>query len=301
MTHQHFPRLIGVALACIGAILCNSTSIAAGTTSHAHRPMVVAHRGGALLLPENTFPAFDNAVKLGVDMLEFDMQMTADDQLVITHDGSVNPTFCTADPGSGVAPGPIRSLTLADVLKFDCGSKHRAIYPTQQAVPATHMPTPDAFFARYRGGRYLFFGETKMPGKNEGEVDPVAFTRAIDAVVRKYGLEDRFILQSSDWRTLDAMHEINPRIRTCLLGVWREKADYLELARQHHAMCMLLRLQDADAAQVKRLHEAGVMVFSDVDDTAAGWRAYLARGDDALFTNDPLGLIDFLKRRDRAN
>ncbi|MBN8829511.1 MAG: hypothetical protein J0G94_02515, partial [Sphingomonadales bacterium] len=158
------------------------------------------------------------------------------------------------------------------------------------------MPTFDAFLARYRGGKHLFFGETKMPGKDEGEVDPVAFARAVDRAVRKYGLEDRFILQSFDWRTLDTMHEINQRIRTCLVGIWREKADYLELARKHHAMCMLLRLQDADAAEVKRLRQAGVKVFSDVDDTAAGWRAYLARDDDASFTNDPLGLIAFLNQ-----
>lgn len=282
-------RFIGFLLLSAGAIFANSAQAQ-------ERPLVVAHRGGALLMPENTFPAFDNAVRLGVDMLEFDMQMTADDRLVISHDGTVNASFCDADTGSGVAPGPIRAMTLDDVLKFDCGSKHRAIYPTQKAVPGTHMPTPDAFFARYKDSHELFFGETKMPGKKEGDVDPMAFTRLIAALVHKYGLEDRFILQSSDYRTLDAMHQIDPRIRTCMLSPWRFKTDYLELARQHHAMCMLLRLQDADAAEVKRLRDAGVKVFSDVVDDETGWHDYLARGADAIFTNDPAGLIAFLKR-----
>jgi glycerophosphoryl diester phosphodiesterase len=299
--HRHFRHLIGIALVCVGAVLGASPSLAADAASPSREPLVVAHRGGALLLPENTFPAFDNAVRLGVDMLEFDMQMTADNQLVITHDSSVNPTFCTAGPGAGVMPGPVRAMKLADVQKFDCGSRHRAIYPTQRAVPGTHMPSLDAFLARYRGAPALFFGETKMPGEGEGEVDPVAFARLIEAKVRQHGLEDRFILQSFDYRTIDAMHEINPRIRTCLLGVWRVKADYLELARKHHAMCMLLRLQDADAAEVKRLREAGVKVFSDVTDNEAGWRDYLVRGADALFTNDPAGLIAFLDRDGAAN
>jgi glycerophosphoryl diester phosphodiesterase len=301
VNHRHVPRLIAIALACAGAVLGASPAPATDAASRSRRPLVVAHRGGALLLPENTVPAFDNAVRLGVDMLEFDMQMTADNQLVISHDGSVNPTFCTADPGSGVKPGPVRAMTLADVLKFDCGSRHRAIYPTQKAVPGTPMPTPDAFFARYRNSRAQFFGETKMPGPGEGDVDPVAFARLVAAAVRRYGLEDRFILQSFDYRTIDAMHEINPRIRTCLLGVWRAQTDYLELARAHHAMCMLLRLQDADAAQVRRLREAGVQIFSDVVDDEAGWRDYLARGADALFTNDPAGLIAFLNRDGAAN
>lgn len=275
----------------LGALIAACAVLAATASSAQQRPLVVAHRGGALLMPENTFPAFDNALRLGVDLLEFDMVMTADDQLVITHDASVNPSFCSAD---GVAPGPVRNLTLAQVEKFDCGSKHRAIYPTQQAVPGTHMPTPDAFFTRYNDARVRFFGEIKMPKPDEGTVDPVAFAKKVDALVRKYGLEDRYILQSFDFKAIDAMHAINPRIQTCLLGVWREKADYLDLARTHHATCVLLRLQDADAAEVKRLRTAGVQVFSDVVDDEAGWRAYLARGDDAIFTNDPAGLTAFL-------
>jgi glycerophosphoryl diester phosphodiesterase len=57
------------------------------------------------------------------------------------------------------------------------------------------------------------------------------------------------------------------------------------------------RLQDADAAEVKLLQDAGVMVFSDVVDDEAGWRKYLVRGADALFTNAPAALIAFLNER----
>jgi glycerophosphoryl diester phosphodiesterase len=90
------------------------------------------------------------------------------------------------------------------------------------------------------------------------------------------------------------MHVIDPRIRTCLLYPWLAKTDYLELAHQHHAVCMLLRLQDADAAEIKRLRDAGIIVISDVGDDDKSWRAYLARGVDGLFTNDPAALITFL-------
>ncbi|OHT20619.1 Glycerophosphoryl diester phosphodiesterase [Sphingomonas haloaromaticamans] len=293
MSPREYSMHIDALMRSLAALLAVGGALAISPASAQNRPFVVAHRGGALLLPENTLPAFDNALRLGVDMLEFDMVMTADNQLVITHDTSVNPSFCTAN---GVAPGPVRAMKLADVLKFDCGSTHRAIYPTQKPVPGTPMPTADAFLARYAKANVMFFGETKMPKPGEGSVDPVAFAKKVDALVRKYGLEGRYILQSFDWRTIDAMHEVNPRIRTCLLGVWREKADYLELARAHHATCLLLRLQDADAAEVKRLRAAGVQVFSDVVDDEAGWRAYLARGDDAIFTNDPAGLTAFLHR-----
>jgi glycerophosphoryl diester phosphodiesterase len=287
-------RLIAGLLATAVAL---SPAAAAGAAA-GKRPIIVAHRGGALLWPENTLPAFDKAVEMGVDMLEFDMQMTADDRLVITHDGTVNASFCSAP---GVTAAPVRFMTLAQVRKFDCGAKHRAIYPSQQAVPGTHMPTPDEFFARYKGSSAQFFGEIKMPGKDEGEVDPVAFARLVAAAVKKAGVEDRFILQSSDYRAIDAMHQADPRIRTCLLSPWRYGTDFLEQAREHHASCMLLRLEDADAAKVKQLQAAGIMVFSQVIDDQPSWAAYLARGDDALFTNDPKGLMAFLKRNAPAN
>lgn len=286
-----------IALASASAILFASAAIAAP----GGRPLVLAHRGGALLRPENTFPAFDNAVRLGADMLEFDMQLTADDQLVISHDATIDGSFCTADPGSGLTPGPVRMMTLSDVQHFDCGSKHRAIYPGQIASPGARMPTLDAFFVRYKDTPALFFGEIKMPGPNEGTIDPITFTNLVARAVRKHGLRDRFILQSSDYRTIDAMHRIDPRIRTCLLKPWDVSTDFMGLVRQHHAKCILLRLQDADAAQVKRLREAGMMVVSEVIDTEKDWRGYLARGADALFTNDPASLIDFLNREPESH
>ena len=54
-------------------------------------------------------------------------------------------------------------------------------------------------------------------------------------------------------------------------------------------------------AQVRELRDAGVMVFSDVVDDEAGWRAYRALGTSAIFTNDPAGLIAFLNREKPGN
>lgn len=295
MRYRTFCRQ--VAAASLATCVVLGTAAFAAAAPGSERPLVIAHRGGAALMPENTIPAFDYAVKLGVDMLEFDMEMTADNQLVVQHDGTVNSTFCIADPRSSLTAKPVRQLTLAQLKRFDCGSKHRDIYPRQMAVPGARMPTPADLFARYKNTKVIFYGEAKMPGPGEGDVDPVQFTRRIEAVVRKYGVEDRFILQSSDYRTLDAMHEINPRIRTCLLRPWDAKIDFLELARKHHATCMLLRLENADVAEVKRLRDAGIMIVSEVVDTEQQWRDYLAGGWDAIFTNDPAGLTTFLQHQ----
>jgi glycerophosphoryl diester phosphodiesterase len=77
------------------------------------RPLVMAHRGGAGLWPENTAHAFAGAVALGVDVLEMDLHGTADGALVIIHDATVDRTT------NGT--GRVNSLTLADLKRLDAG------------------------------------------------------------------------------------------------------------------------------------------------------------------------------------
>ncbi|HEX8748606.1 MAG TPA: glycerophosphodiester phosphodiesterase [Pyrinomonadaceae bacterium] len=80
---------------------------------HSNVPLVMAHRGGAGLWPENTMHAFERAVPMKVDVLEMDMRATADDQLVIIHDSTVDRTT----NGSG----PVSAMTLEELKRLDAG------------------------------------------------------------------------------------------------------------------------------------------------------------------------------------
>lgn len=77
-------------------------------------PLHIAHRGGALLAPENTLVAFRSAVeRYHTDMLELDVQPTADGELVVFHDDTLD--RCT--DGSG----PVAARTLEEIRKLDAG------------------------------------------------------------------------------------------------------------------------------------------------------------------------------------
>ena len=69
------------------------------------RPFVVAHRGAPTLEPENTLRSFFTALVQGADALETDLRFTADDELVLFHD----PTLERMTEGSG----PLRDQSLA--------------------------------------------------------------------------------------------------------------------------------------------------------------------------------------------
>ncbi|HLL14779.1 MAG TPA: glycerophosphodiester phosphodiesterase [Pyrinomonadaceae bacterium] len=77
------------------------------------RPLVMAHRGGAGLWPENTARAFAGAVSLGADVLEMDLHGTSDGALVVIHDATVDRTTNGA--------GRVNALTLAELKRLDAG------------------------------------------------------------------------------------------------------------------------------------------------------------------------------------
>ncbi len=81
------------------------------------------HRGARGLFPENTLVGFAGALAIGVDVLELDVAMTADDVVVVTHDPRLNPdiTRTRTAPGSTAPGAAIRSLRAAELAGYDVG------------------------------------------------------------------------------------------------------------------------------------------------------------------------------------
>ena len=79
-------------------------------------PLLIAHRGGAGLAPENTLAAFKNAVdSWGTDMLEMDVRSTKDGEMVVVHDATVDRTTD--------GTGRVSDLAYAQLQDLDAGFK----------------------------------------------------------------------------------------------------------------------------------------------------------------------------------
>ncbi|HHW08482.1 MAG TPA: hypothetical protein GXX29_00750 [Firmicutes bacterium] len=87
--------------------------------------MVIAHRGFSGNYPENTMAAFQAAVSLQVDMVEFDVRLCRDG-LVVMHDATVDRTT------NGT--GKVAEMTLAELKALDAGSRH-PVSPRKQQIP----------------------------------------------------------------------------------------------------------------------------------------------------------------------
>lgn len=146
----------------------------------AGRPLLIAHRGGARLAPENTLAAFRQAVETWeADILETDVQPTKDGRLAVIHDETVDRTT----DGSG----PVRSMTSGELAQLDAGY---------------HFVDPEGNHSwRGRGARIPMFGElleafphvrinvdAKVPGLGALLVD----------VIRRHGAEHRVLVAAEE-------------------------------------------------------------------------------------------------------
>jgi len=77
------------------------------------RPWLFAHRGTSTLAPENTYAAFELAQSYRADVLEIDVRLSRDNQIIVTHDESVDRT----SNGTGL----VAELSLKQLQKLDTG------------------------------------------------------------------------------------------------------------------------------------------------------------------------------------
>lgn len=80
-----------------------------------------AHRGArATFAPGNTLPAFIEAIRVGADTLEGDMQVTSDGAVVLNHDDTLSAECVWAGAGAAPASRAVVDLTASEVAQFDC-------------------------------------------------------------------------------------------------------------------------------------------------------------------------------------
>lgn len=136
----------------------------------------IAHRGARKVAPENTIPAFTKAMELGADGIELDVQLSADNELFVLHDLTLNKTTS----GNGVAA----ALPLAALKELDAG----AWFGEQWR--GTLIPTLDEVFDALPDTAYVNIELKRDSIQNDG------LENAIVAFIHKRNLAHRVIVSS---------------------------------------------------------------------------------------------------------
>lgn len=193
------------------------------------RPLLHGHRGCRGLFPENTLPAFLHALALGVDALELDVVISADKQVVVSHE-----PWLAAHLGSGPSGLPIDpsqeqrynlyQLPYAAVRRCEVGVLPQPLFPQQQAVPSYRPLLSEVLVATEAACQQL----GRPPVKYSIEIKS---TRATDVIYHPAPAEfvelvlnactpetlARTTLLSFDPRVLQATRRLSPILPVCLL------------------------------------------------------------------------------------
>ena len=277
------------------------------------------HRGARGLAPENTLPAFERALALSVTTLELDIAITLDGVLVIHHDTTLNPNTTRDAAGRFIEQRPaIHSLTWAQLQAYDVGrlkpgTEYARQFPEQRPVDGTRIPRlADLFDLVKRSGddKVRFDIETKLdPAKPAETPDPEAFARALVAEIRKAGMAGRSVIQSFDWRTLQAVQKIAPEIPTAYLTVqrrfdnvgagrpegslwtagyqYREYGSVPKMVKAAGGSHWSAYFGDLDAQKVKEAQSLGLKVLAWTVNDPADMARMLDLGVDGLITDRP--------------
>ena len=129
-------RILAFVLACAALASCASApqypNRAAGIVAQMRNPqskyvVVACHRGDWRNYPENSIPAIESVIRMGADIVELDVHMTADSVLVLCHDGTIDRTT--------TGSGPVSKYTYEELQQFDLKRGHGI------GIPGLKMPT----------------------------------------------------------------------------------------------------------------------------------------------------------------
>jgi len=230
-------------------------------------PRLVAHRGDSKHAPENTLAAFQSAIAIGADRLEFDVQMTRDGALVVIHDETVDRTT------NGT--GAVKELTLAEIRALDAGNGQQ-------------VPTFEEVVALAKESETGIMPEIKSPHLYPGIEAKIV--RAIEAA----GYVDKTFVQSFNPQSLVTIKALNPSIMRCRL----HGPGQFNLSRQTDIVCPMAEMVILYPWMLRQAQAAGQPVFVWFGFIEHPWvmRLLLAMGVDGLMVDDPQALAEILNR-----
>jgi glycerophosphoryl diester phosphodiesterase len=233
--------------------------------------VAISHRGEHLQRPENTIPAFEEAIRVGADFFEVDVRTTADGKLVLSHDATVE--RCTDGKGR------IDSMTFEQVEALDAGIKKGPEYA------GTRIPTFDQALDLARGKIGIY-------------VDIKSAT-AQDLVthIEEHGMSGNVVMYCAP-KMCQQIQELNPKLKVMPeSGSVEHSRMLVDLL---HPKAIAFGAGDFKPEIIAVSKAAKAEIYVDImgkTDAPEGWQAAIDAGADGLQTDRPGPLVEWLRAK----
>lgn len=242
--------------------------------------LITAHRGGHLLVPENTLAAIDEAVEAGAHIVELDVRQTADGELIMMHDRRVDRTT--------TGTGAVDSLTWVEI---------RELPLTHQGVPTVHR-TPTLREA-------LLHARDRIMVDLDYKVGTFEAAQEVYDLIRELDMERQVLFFLYDHKEMPALHVLNPNIR--IMPRARKIEDIREIVGWQLTDIIHIDESFAGMDELELMRRQGIRLWANT----LGARDSAARVDPAAFgdffrtlkfanivqTDEPALLVNFLNKK----
>ena len=244
-------------------------------------PLALAHRGQRATFPEQTLEAYQEAIRLGADGIETDVQRTRDGRLAMLHDLTLDRTTN--------GRGPIAAMDWAEVRRLDAGSWRG------EQFAGCRVPSLDETIDLVVGAGLVLCVEIKGTA-----ADAPATALAVARRIRERGLLDQVFVSSFDHHALAAARA---EVGSPLLAPERlpeaghsDPAIAVAQAAALDAAVLQHRWEDLTPEVVAALHGAGSAVWSWPIDSAESVVRSVELGCDGVIGDDVPLLLAALGR-----
>lgn len=243
-------------------------------------PLVIAHRGNSSVAPENTVAAFEAAWRAGADVIELDIQLSADGQAVVIHNDTLDQTTD--------ATGPVSTRTAAALAEVDAGSWFSPAYAGQRLPLLGEVLT----WLAQRDGLALLL-------EFKGEWDPAPVSTVVEQI-EAAGVADRTVVQSFALTTVQALADVAPHLRRGLLIETLAEDTFSLCARLQVVQCnpsggILLERPET----LGLIRERGMQAMVWTANEPQHWDGLVQLGADGIITDRPDRLRGYLFGRGR--
>lgn len=235
-------------------------------------PTVMAHRGLSADAPENTLYAFSDAISVGADFIELDVQQTRDGVLVVMHDSNLKRT-------TGVNKD-IWDVDYADIQNLDAGSWFDPAYANAR-IPTLEETLQ---FVDKRAKLNIEIKPTKH-GSDTLEQD-------VAELITRYQYTDACYVTSFSYGSLKKVKEANPEIRTGYLM----SVAYGQFYSLKYADAFSLNKVFVTSQVVNAAHQQGKQIFAWTVNGMSEVRSLCNLHVDSIITDDPVMVQNVISR-----
>lgn len=240
---------------------------------------VLGHRGICARFPENTLVSFEAAIDLGVDLIEFDVNLTRDRELVVIHDNSIDRTSDHT--------GLTRDYTLAELKTFDFGVRF------SENFKGTRIPTLREVLELVNSKSGTLLLNVEIKDMTHECVDKTV------AMLHEYGLSERSVIACFDASIIRYTKSAHPEMRTQGFP-----GRYMQNFTEETYDCMFGMgipigwgdcTDEKITADVKFARSRGILAWLFCADTPEAVRRCVGFGTDNITGNDPAVALETLK------